>query len=178
MSTASTGRPTFGLSSRPSEDSKKLGIRQKFNRGVIQMVVSAVVWLFALGTASKLIIFAEQVYKGGMAEFFSARMGDLTFPAFGLHYQGQLGAVIAGGQALAVLAGLGMTFSPAAGMRRLGSMILVAWAGLWVAGAASLVMEVQSSEMIVITAASTVVFICTLIRGFRLWNSKKSAKHS
>lgn len=177
MSSATTGRPTFGLSSRPSEESKKIGIRQKFSRGIIQMVVSAVVWVFALGTASKLIIFAEQVYKGGMAEFFSARFGGLSFPAFGLHYQGQLGAVIAGGQALAVLAGLGMTFSPATGMRRLGSMILVIWAGLWVAGAASLVMEVQSSEMIVITAASGVVFLCTLARGVRLWNGKKKTKH-
>ena len=78
---------------------------------------------------------------------------------------------------LFLLSGLGMTLSPAAGMRRLGSMILIAWAGLWIAGAASLVMEVQSNEMIVVTAISAMVFLCTLARGFRLWSQKpKSAK--
>ncbi len=176
MSTAATGRPSFGLGS-DKQDAKKLGIRQKISKGAISLMVSAVVWVFAIGTASKCVIFAEQVWRGGMAEFFSARMGKLSFPAFGLHYEGQLGAVIAGGQALAVLAGLGMTLSPAAGMRRLGSMILIAWAGLWIAGAASLVMEVQSNEMIVVTAISGMVFLCTLARGFRLWSKKpKSAK--
>lgn len=176
MSTAATGRPSFGLGS-DKQDANKLGIRQKISKSVINLVISAVVWVFAIGTASKCIIFAEQVWRGGMAEFFSARLGKLTFPPFGLHYEGQLGAVIAGGQALAVLAGLGMTLSPAAGMRRLGSMILIAWAGLWIAGAASLVMEVQSNEMIIITAISGMVFFCSLARGFRLWSKKpKSAK--
>jgi FtsH-binding integral membrane protein len=177
MSIATSGRPSFGLSSNSQDDSKKVGVRKKISRGVIGMTLSAVVWLFALGTASKCIIFAEQVYKGGMAEFFSARLGGLTFPPFGLHYQGQLGAVIAGGQALAVLAGLGMSLSPTSGMRRLGSMILISWAGLWIAGAASLVMEVPSSQMVIVTAASGMVFLCTIYRGLHLWNDKKP-KHA
>ena len=175
MSTAATGRPSFGFG-HDNQDAKKATLRQKLSRSILGLMVSMVVWIFAIGTASKCIIFAEQVWKGGMAEFFSARLGGLSFPAFGLHYEGQLGAVIAGGQALAVLAGLGMTLSPAAGMRRLGSMILVAWAGLWVAGAASLVMEVQSDEMIIITAVSGMIFLCTLIRGCRLWSSKRGRK--
>lgn len=174
MSTAATGRPSFGFRSDRSDT--KLGFRQKVSRGLIGLMVSAVVWVFSIGTASKCIIFAEQVWNGGMAEFFSARLGKLSFPALGLHYEGQLGAIIAGAQALAVLAGLGMTLSPAAPMRRLGSMILIAWAGLWVAGAASLVMEVQSNEMITITAISAMVFICTLVRGFKLWSNKKKPK--
>jgi len=172
MSQASTGRPTFGLS-RPSPDD---GIRQKVSRGLTSLVISAVVWIFAIGTASRCILFAEQVYHGGMAEFFSAQMGNLSFPAVGLHYEGEMGAALAAGQALLVLVGLGMTLSPAVGMRRFGSTILVAWAGLWVAGAASLVMEVPSSEMVIITAASAFVFLCTLSRGFRLWTAKKPKK--
>jgi len=174
MSTAATGRPSFGF--RSDRPDAKLGFRQKVSRGFINLIVSAVVWVFAVGTASKCIIFAEQVWRGGMAEFFSARLGKLSFPAFGLHYEGQVGAIVAGGQALAVLAGLGMTLSPAAGMRRLGSMILIAWAGLWVAGAASLVMEVQSNEMIAITAITGMIFLCTLIRGFRFWSARKGKK--
>ena len=177
MSIATSGRPSFGLGNNSHDPVKKVGVRKKISNGVIGMAISAVVWVFALGTASKCIIFAEQVYKGGMAEFFSARMGELSFPAFGLHYEGQLGAVIAGAQALVVLAGLGMTLSPGSGMRRLGSMLLIAWAGLWIAGAASLVIEVPSSQMVIVTAASGVVFLCSVYRGFKLWNDKKP-KHA
>ena len=116
MSTAATGRPSFGFG-HDNQDAKKATLRQKLSRSILGLMVS-----------------------------------------------------------MAVLAGLGMTLSPAAGMRRLGSMILVAWAGLWVAGAASLVMEVQSDEMIIITAVSGMIFLCTLIRGCRLWSSKRGRK--
>ena len=47
MSTAATGRPSFGLGS-DKQDAKKLGIRQKISKSVINLMISAVVWVFSI----------------------------------------------------------------------------------------------------------------------------------
>ena len=72
----STGRPTFGLTGADPRRTmpRSSAIRQKFNRGVIQHGRSrpssgSLRW----APRPSCIIFAEQVYKGGMAEFFSAQ---------------------------------------------------------------------------------------------------------
>ncbi|HED54271.1 MAG TPA: hypothetical protein ENJ00_08735 [Phycisphaerales bacterium] len=176
MSTAATSRPNLGFGGRPAE-AKKPGIRQRISMGLIGLATSAVVWVFALGTASRCAMFAKQAWDGGMGEFLHASMGQLSFSAFGLHYEGQWGALLAGGQGLAVILGLAMTLASSAMVRRLGSMVLMAWAGLWVAGSVSLAMEVPEPEIVLMSAATGVVFLCTLIRSARLWaNRQKKGK--
>jgi len=178
MSTAATGRPSFGLGGKPTE-APKPGIRQKISMGLIGLATSAVVWVFALGTATRCAIFAKQAWQGGMGEFLHASLGQLSFSAFGLHYEGQWGAMLAGGQGLAIVLGLAMTLAFSAMVRRLGSMVLMAWAGLWLAGSTSLAMEVPQPEIVLMSAATGVVFVCTLIRSARLWSSRqKGAKGS
>ncbi len=166
------GRPD--LFGRP-KDASKPSFCQKASAGLFSLVATLVVWSFALGTAARCFQFAQEVWNGGTREFMLASMGSLSFSAAGLHYEGQWGAVLAGGQGVLVLLGLGMTLSPSTMMRRLGSLILMAWAGLWMAGGVSLVLEVPnpSVEDFARVAATGVIFLCTMFRTARIWAGRK-----
>ncbi|MEM8756489.1 MAG: hypothetical protein AAGF47_01740 [Planctomycetota bacterium] len=165
-----TGRPDmFGR----THEIGKPTMRQRVSGGVVALLTSAVVWAFSLGTAAKCFVFARQVWDGGMAEFLNASLGSLKFSASGLHYQGQIGAAMAGGQGLAVVLGLALTLSPSTGMRRLGSLLLVAWAGLWLAGGLSLAMEVTETRTVSIAAGTAVIFLCAMHRTARIWAPRR-----
>ena len=165
-----TGRPDmFGR----THDGGKPSVRSRISTGFISLVAALVVWTFGLSTAAKCFVYAKTVWEGGMAEFLNASIGSLEFSAMGLHYQGQWGAIMAGGQGLGVILGLALTLSPSTGMRRLGSLLLMAWAALWVAGGASLAMEVTEPEQVGIAAATGMVFICTMYRTARIWSPRK-----
>ncbi|MEL7484254.1 MAG: hypothetical protein AAFN41_07850 [Planctomycetota bacterium] len=166
------GRPDlFGH----SKDDAKPSLRKKASVGLFSLVAALVVWSFVLGTAARCFQFAPEVWNGGTREFMLASIGSLSFSAAGLHYDGQWGAILAGGQGVLVLLGLGMTLSPAKMMRRLGSLILMAWAGLWVAGGVSLAMEVASLsvEDMARIGATGVIFFCTAYRTARIWANRK-----
>ncbi|MEO1717062.1 MAG: hypothetical protein AAFR76_08110 [Planctomycetota bacterium] len=168
------GRPDlFGH----SKESSKPSLRQKASAGLFSLVAALVVWSFALGTAARCFQFVPEVWNGGTREFMLASIGSLSFSAAGLHYEGQWGAVLAGAQGAIVLLGLGMTLSPATMMRRLGSLILMAWAGLWVAGGVSLVMEVPSPsvEDMARAGATGAILLCTAYRTARIWANRKKA---
>ncbi|MEO1585480.1 MAG: hypothetical protein AAFR96_13035 [Planctomycetota bacterium] len=170
------GRPDlFGRSTEAPKS--KRGFRQKVSIGLLGLMASIVVWSFVLGTAARCFQFAVEVWDGGTREFMLASIGSLSFAAAGLHYVGQWGAVLAGGQGLAVLLGLGLTISPATGMRRAGSLILVGWAGLWLAGGVSLAMEVPdpTPEDLLRVLATAVIFACTVYRSVRVWSPRKRA---
>ncbi|MGP1272382.1 MAG: hypothetical protein ACTS22_03535 [Phycisphaerales bacterium] len=156
-----------------AQNAGKPTVRSRISHGLVSIVTSAVVWVFCLGTAAKCFMFAREVWQGGMAEFLNASIGSLQFSAMGLHYQGQWGAVLAGGQGLGALLGLGLTLSPATGLRRLGSLLIVAWAALWVAGGVSLAMEVTEPEQVGIAAATAVVFLSAMHRTARVWSPRK-----
>lgn len=166
------GRPDlFG----GSKDAPKPTLRKKASVGLFSLVAALVVWSFVLGTAARCFQFAPEVWNGGTREFMLASMGSLSFSAAGLHYSGQWGAVLAGGQGALILIGLGMTLSPATMMRRMGSLILMAWAGLWVAGGVSLLMEVPSPsvEDAARVAATGVILFCTGYRTARIWANRQ-----
>lgn len=175
MSQAASRPDVFGRSKEPS----KAGLRQKLSASLVGLVAALVVWSFAIGTAARCFQFAQAVWEGGTREFMLASIGSLSFSAAGLHYEGEWGAIMAGGQGVLVLLGLGLTLSPATGMRRFGSLILMAWAGLWLAGGVSLAMEVPKPtlEDLALVAATGVVFLCTMYRTARIWaNRKKPSK--
>lgn len=166
------GRPDlFGQ----SKEAPKAGLSKRLSMGLFSLVAALVVWSFALGSAARCFQFAQEVWNGGTREFMLASIGSLSFSAAGLHYEGQWGAILAGSQGLAVLLGLGMTLSPSTIMRRFGSLILMAWAGLWVAGGVSLGMEVPdpSLEDVARVGATGAIFVCTAHRTVRIWSNRK-----
>ncbi len=171
MSQAASRPDLFGR----SKDAPKPGLREKLSVGLLSLITALVVWSFALGTAAQCFQFAVAVWEGGTREFMLASIGSLSFSAAGLHYEGQWGALLAGTQGLVVLLGLGMTLSPGTAMRRFGSLVLMAWAGLWLAGGVSLAMEVPnpSIEDFARIGATGVIFLCTMYRTARIWASRK-----
>ncbi|MEM1071518.1 MAG: hypothetical protein AAGH71_01665 [Planctomycetota bacterium] len=165
-----TGRPDlFGR----THEASKPAIRQRISSGVLALITTAIVWAFSLGTAAQCFLFAREVWNGGMAEFLNASIGRLSFSATGLHYQGQAGAALVAGQGLAVLVGLALTLSSGTWQRRFGSLPLMAWAGLWLAGGVSLAMEVQQPEQYAIAGGTAVVMLAMMHRTARIWAPRK-----
>ncbi len=133
-------------------------------------VATATAWLFALGTLGSLVTFIALGWAGeGGTTFASTTVDDTKYNAFGLSYQGLAGTIWLWFQAVVVMGAIVLSTLPANRLRRLGHLVLIGWAGLWLANAIWLSMLDGGSFIWLWGTVFGAFFLATVVRGVRGW---------
>lgn len=150
---------------------------------VWKRIPDLVFWLFMLGSAGYLgrmggtglwdrLVLGAPDATG--THFF--RIDSPAWTAPGLTYEGIPGALLALGEAGAVLVGLVMLFASRLRARVLASMIVVAWASLWAANATALAAKTGDLAMWLMAAAYGVPLVATIIVSMRRMGSSHGGR--
>lgn len=128
-------------------------------------------WLFALGTLVMLIVCIGARHAGGGDWIIaSTTVGDTTYRAIGLTYQGGVGTALAWVEAVVLLSAIVASVLPAVMIRRIGHGVLVAWAALWLAAGIRLVaIDGLWWLWAIWIVPMGLFFLCTIVRAVRGW---------
>lgn len=133
-------------------------------------VVSAVAWLFALGSLAP--VYWSLRGDGGAYYIMHVGYGEWAFKSFALACEGPTGKWLAGGQFVAVAGAALLSALPFRWPRRIGLLVLCAWCGLWLYNAVYRSLLAPVWPAFVIAAAALLFFACTLARAVREWPAR------
>ena len=136
-------------------------------------LTTALAWFFALATLTPLVAFIALGWPGnGRTTFAATRVGESTYNAFGLTYQGLMGTIWLWSQ-VAVLGGaIVLSTLRMKGLRRVGHVVLIAWAALWLGNAIWLPMVGGGSPRGLWVTVIGAFFLATVVRAVRGWRER------
>ncbi|MHC4948540.1 MAG: hypothetical protein ACYTG1_09790 [Planctomycetota bacterium] len=132
-------------------------------------------WLFVLISLAHLawVMVIKTPDPAGTVKLYHTVVGDQSYDAWGLTYDGAAGLARAVGQALVVLAALAFTCPPLRGsdrLRRAGHVVLLVWSAWWAANVVWLAGLDHRPDSIVQAALLTAMFACTVHRAACGWS--------
>ena len=135
-------------------------------------------WVFALGTLAALVSIAWARWPGtdSTSHIMGVTVGGELYAGLGFRYEGIPGTVLILAEALYLLAGIVMSVLPRNRLRRIGHVMLVAWAGLWLGNAVNIARLGGGFIFVVWIGLLGLLFLCTLLRAARGWSTVGSPR--
>ncbi|MHC4127111.1 MAG: hypothetical protein ACYSWT_01245 [Planctomycetota bacterium] len=130
-------------------------------------------WIFALGTLATLVSMAWARWPGtdSTSHIMGVTVNDQTYAGLGFRYVGIPGTVLVLAEALYVAAGIALSVLRRNRLRRIGHVMLVAWAGLWLGNAINIARLGGGFIWVVWIGLLGLLFLCTLLRAARGWTT-------
>ena len=130
-------------------------------------------WVFALGTLATLVFIAWARWPGtdSTSHIMGVTIDAELYAGLGFRYEGIPGTVLILAEALYVAAGIVMSILPRNRLRRVGHVMLVAWAGLWLGNAVNIARLGGGFIWVVWIGLLGLLFLCTLFRAARGWTA-------
>ncbi len=135
-------------------------------------------WIFAVGTLAALVGMAWARWPGAdsTSHIMGVSVDGETYAGLGFRYEGIPGTVLILAEALYLLAGIVMSVLPRTRLRRIGHVMLVAWAGLWLGNAVNIARLGGSSIFVVWIGLLGLLLVCTLLRAACGWSTGGSPR--
>jgi hypothetical protein len=135
-------------------------------------------WIFALGTLAALvyIVWVRWPGTGNTSHIMGVSVNGETFAGLGFRYVGVPGTVLALAEAIFVLAGIVLSIYPRDKLRRIGHVMLVAWAGLWLGNAVNVARLAGDFTRYVWIGLLVLFFLSTVLRAVLGWWSGSSPR--
>lgn len=131
-------------------------------------------WAFVAGSLGALawVVGTKWASPAGTTTIFAAHVGELELNAWGLTYIGMAGVVLAVFQALLVIVCASFTLIPqrdvvGMGARRVGHVVLIGWAMLWLTNLAALATMDRQGPWLWMTAAMAAITIGVVARSWQ-----------
>ena len=136
-------------------------------------------WVFALGTLGALLVIAWARWPGtdSTSHIMGVTVDGELYAGLGFRYEGVPGTVLVVAEALYLAAGIVMSVLPRNRLRRIGHVMLVAWAGLWLGNAVNIARLGSGFIWIVWIGLLSLLFLCTLLRAARGWTAGGSPRN-
>ncbi|MHC4218191.1 MAG: hypothetical protein ACYSU7_07000 [Planctomycetota bacterium] len=133
-------------------------------------------WIFAVGTLATLVFIAWVRWPGtdNISHIMGVTVDGEPYAGLGFRYEGIPGTVLALVEALFVAAGIVLTVLPRNRLRRIGHVMLVAWAGLWLGNAVNIARLGGGAILVLWIGLLGPLFLCTLLRAARGWSTAAS----
>lgn len=131
-------------------------------------------WIFALGTLAALVALAWARWPGtGTAShIMGVSVNGETYAGLGFRYVGIPGTVLLVVEAVVLLSAVVMSALPRTRLRRIGHLVLVAWAGLWFGNAVNMARLAGGFIWVVWIGLLGLFLLCTLLRAARGWAAR------
>jgi hypothetical protein len=131
-------------------------------------------WFFALGTLATLVSMAWVRWPGAgnTSHIMGVTVNGEPYAGLGFHYVGVPGTVLVLAEALYVAAGIVMSVLRRNNLRRIGHVMLVAWAALWLGNAVNMGRLEGGFIWVVWIGLLGLVLVCTLLRAARGWPAR------
>jgi hypothetical protein len=129
-------------------------------------------WIFALGTLATLVFIAWARWPGtdNTSHIMGVAVNGETYAGLGFRYEGIPGTVLVLAEAVYVAAGIVLTILPWRRLRRIGHVMLLAWAGLWLGNAVNIA-RLGGPIWFLWIGLLGLLFLCTLLRAVRSWST-------
>jgi hypothetical protein len=153
--------------------------QRKFNLRQTALRVGIVgAWIFALGTLATLVSVAYVRWPGtdSTSHIMGVTVNGELYAGLGFLYKGVAGTVLILAEALFLAAGIVMSILPRNRLRRVGHVMLVAWAGLWLGNAINIARLGGGFIFVVWIGLLGLLFACTLLRAARGWWAEGSPR--
>jgi hypothetical protein len=133
-------------------------------------------WVFALGTLVTLVFIAWARWPGtdSTSHIMGVTVDEKLHAGLGFRYEGIPGTVLILAEALYVAAGIVMSILPRSRLRRVGHVMLVAWAGLWLGNAVNIARLGGGFIWVLWIGLLGLFFFFTLLRAARGWTAGRS----
>jgi hypothetical protein len=130
-------------------------------------------WIFALGTLATLVSVACVRWPGtdSTSHIMGVTVNGELYAGLGFLYKGVPGTVLILAEALYLAAGIVMSILPRNRLRRIGHVMLVAWAGLWLGNAVNIARLGGGFIFVVWIGLLGLLLVCTLLRAARGWST-------
>ena len=130
-------------------------------------------WVFALGTLATLVYIAWARWPGtdSASHIMGVTVDGELYAGLGFRYEGVPGTVLIVAEALYLAAGIVMSVLPRNRLRRIGHVMLVAWAGLWLGNAVNIARLGGGFVWFVWIGLLGLLFLCTLLRAACGWST-------
>ncbi len=130
-------------------------------------------WVFALGTLATLVAIAWARWPGtdSTSHIMGVTVDGELYAGLGFRYEGIPGTVLILVEALYLAAGIAMSVLPRNRMRRIGHVMLVVWAGLWLGNAVNIGRLGGGFIWALWIGLLGLFFLCTLVRAARGWTT-------
>jgi hypothetical protein len=142
----------------------------KFRNAALRVgIVGA--WFFAVGTLAALVYIAWVRWPGtdNTSHIMGVSVEGETYAGLGFRYVGIPGTVLVLAEALFLAAGIVLSVLRRNRLRRIGHVMLVAWAGLWLGNAVNIARLSDDFTPIVWIGLLGLLFACTVLRAARGW---------
>jgi hypothetical protein len=146
--------------------------QRKFNlRKAALHVGIAGAWIFAVGTLAALVFIAWVRWPGTgtTSHIMGVSVEGETYAGLGFRYVGIPGTVLVLAEAMYLAAGIFLSVLRRSRLRRIGHVMLVAWAGLWLGNAVNIARLSDDFTAIVWIGLLVPLFLCTVLRAARGW---------
>ncbi len=147
---------------------------RRFNlRQALLRAAMILAWVFALGTLATLVSIAWARWPGSdsTSHIMGVTVDGELYAGLGFRYEGIPGTVLILAEAMYLLAGIVMSVLPRKRLRRIGHVMLVAWAGLWLGNAVNIARLGGGFIFVVWIGLLGLLFLCTLLRAARGWTA-------
>lgn len=136
-------------------------------------IASAGAWFMAVGSLGSLLWVLWWRWPGGdsVSQIMSMTVNGEDHTGLGMSYVGYGGTALVMAEAIAVLAAIVMSVLPAATPRRIGHVLLVAWAALWLGNAIYVSQFGFSALWAMLIASFSFLLLCTLARAATGWRA-------
>ena len=135
-------------------------------------------WVFALGTLAALVFIAWARWPGAdtTSHIMGVTVDGELYAGLGFRYEGVGGTALVLTEALYLAAAIVMSVLPRNRLRRIGHVMLVAWAGLWLGNAVNIARLGGGFIWGVWIGLLGFLFLCTLLRAARGWTAGGSRR--
>jgi hypothetical protein len=133
-------------------------------------------WIFALGTLATLVFIAAVRWPGtdNISHIMGVSVNGETYAGLGFRYDGIPGTVLVLVEALYVASAIVLSIMPRNRLRRIGHVMLVGWAGLWLGNAVNIARLGGGAITVVWIGLLGLLLLCTLLRAARGWTTAAS----
>ncbi|MHC4141807.1 MAG: hypothetical protein ACYSUF_08000 [Planctomycetota bacterium] len=137
-------------------------------------------WVFALATLATLVSIAWARWPGtdSTSHIMGVTVDGELYAGLGFRYEGIPGTVLILAEALYLTAGIVMSILPRNRPRRVGHVMLVAWAGLWLGNAVNIARLDGRFIWVVWIGLLGLLLVCTLLRAARGWSTGGSPRQA
>ena len=135
-------------------------------------------WIFAVGTLAALVGMAWARWPGtdSTSHIMGVSVEGETYAGLGFRYVGIPGTVLILAEALYLAAGIVLSVLRRNRLRRIGHVMLVAWAGLWLGNAVNIARLSDDFWPIVWIGLLGLLLVCTLLRAACGWSTGGSPR--
>jgi len=135
-------------------------------------------WIFAVGTLAALVgmAWARWPGTGPPSHIMGVTVNGEPYAGLGFRYVGIPGTVLILAEALYLAAGIVLSVLRRNNLRRIGHVMLLAWAGLWLGNAVNMGRLEGGFIWVVWIGLLGLVLVCTLLRAARGWSTGGSPR--